>query len=311
MENLSYVSIIVPTFNEEESIGECIESLLRLNYPKNKYEVIIVDNNSKDKTVDIAKRYPVKLFYEKGKQTPYAARNRGIEHSNGEIVAFTDADCIVDKEWVREGIRFFKGNKIGMMQGSTISYQKEKIKSKIFKYGSDLREEDWHYGTCNMFYRKDILKEVGGFDDGFFSGGDTDLAWRIKEKGYQSLFSPSAIVYHQSIDSYVGILKKLKRGHDLPRLIKRHPRLREKLFLKIFMDKDEAFFLVFLVSIFISLFGHVEGLILTLPYIFINTTTLKKRLFLNIAIFPLIVLKDFYYIIILLYGSVKHKCIVL
>ena len=93
------VSVIVPVYNRGEAIGKCIKSLLAQEYPKKKLEIIIVDNNSNDKTKDTIKKYPVKYLLEKEKGS-YAARNKGIEHAKGEIIAFTDSDCIADKQWV-------------------------------------------------------------------------------------------------------------------------------------------------------------------------------------------------------------------
>ena len=87
------ISVIVPVRNNEEMIGDCIESLLAQDYPKEDYEIIVVDNNSTDKTTDIIKKYPVKYLHEE-KTGRGIARNTAVKTAFGEIIAFTDSDYI-------------------------------------------------------------------------------------------------------------------------------------------------------------------------------------------------------------------------
>ena len=94
------VTVIVPVRNGEQTIQSLLESLQKLDYNRNKVEVIVVDGNSTDKTQEIVKRYPVKLIVEKRKGLN-VARNTGIKCSKGEIIAFTDSDCIVPPDWLR------------------------------------------------------------------------------------------------------------------------------------------------------------------------------------------------------------------
>ena len=112
-----FISVIIPVYNGERTIGACVESLLAQDYPKDKYEVIIVDNNSKDKTAGIIKEYSVQYLFEGRIQSSYAARNAAIKAAKGEILAFTDADCAADKEWLKNGIAEFIDNKIGCVAG--------------------------------------------------------------------------------------------------------------------------------------------------------------------------------------------------
>jgi len=95
-----FVSVIVGIRNEELFIEECIESLLRLNYPSDHYEIIIVDGMSSDKTRDLVQKYPVKLLLN-DKKNVAAARNLGVENAIGDLVAFTDGDCKVDSQWLK------------------------------------------------------------------------------------------------------------------------------------------------------------------------------------------------------------------
>jgi glycosyltransferase involved in cell wall biosynthesis len=102
MPGLPMVSVVIPVYNGQRTIGRLLISLLDLDYPANRYEIIVVDNRSTDHTCQIVEKYPVTLLHEEEFQSSYAARNRGISHARGEIIAFTDADCIADERWLRE-----------------------------------------------------------------------------------------------------------------------------------------------------------------------------------------------------------------
>ena len=92
---------MVPVYNGESMIGKCIESLWNQDYPKDRYEIIIVDNDSKDGTAEVIKRYPAKYVLEDKIHTSYGARNTGARHAKGELRAFCDADETAEKQWLK------------------------------------------------------------------------------------------------------------------------------------------------------------------------------------------------------------------
>ena len=114
----SRISIIVPAFNAEAHIRSCIESLLALDYPDEYLEIAVIDNDSSDATRRIAESYPVMLFSEP-RRGAAAARNLGIEGTQGEIVAFTDADCVVAPSWARAIDEGFGNREFGALMGVT------------------------------------------------------------------------------------------------------------------------------------------------------------------------------------------------
>jgi len=97
---MPFVSVIVPVLNGERTIRECIVSLLNMDYPVERREILVVDNDSTDRTTDIIKNFPVRYLREERRGASHA-RNRGIEASKGAILAFTDADCAVTTRWLR------------------------------------------------------------------------------------------------------------------------------------------------------------------------------------------------------------------
>ncbi len=121
-DRLPLVSIIVPVYNGERTIGSCIRSLLDMSYPPSKREIIIVDNNSRDDTLRIVREFPVVALVEDRIQSSYAARNAGIRKSRGEIIAFTDSDCIAHKDWVSNAVECFSDERVGCVAGRIQGY---------------------------------------------------------------------------------------------------------------------------------------------------------------------------------------------
>lgn len=201
------VSIVIPVYNEEKMLPLCLDSLMNLDYPKELLEIIIVDNNSTDLSASIIKKYPVKYLLEKRKGAS-AARNTGISQANGEIVAFTDADCVVDKDWIKNLVKGFKNANTGCCAGKTISYKPDTLIEKLFewlfedqpKWGIN-HFEDYFVGrvfaTCNLACRKKFIDEIGAFDETLLASEDVDLVWRINLKGYQINYLDDPVVSHK------------------------------------------------------------------------------------------------------------------
>lgn len=96
------ISVVVPFYNAEKYIEKCAEALLTQSYPTTRYEIIMVDNNSTDRSVDLIKKYPRIKLLSQQKQGSYAARNQGVAASKGTILAFTDADCVPSSDWLQK-----------------------------------------------------------------------------------------------------------------------------------------------------------------------------------------------------------------
>ena len=201
--NFPFVSIIIPVFNSEKIIRRCLESLLRQTYPTEKYEIIIVDNGSYDNSVKIIKEFPIKLFFEKRAHNSYMARNCGLRHAKGEIIAFIDADCIARKDWLQNLIEPFKDVNVGVVAGEVLNYKPMNLIQGFYAFSDFLRQETKvqkkvpAIGTANVAFRKVIFNIVGQFDENFRWGGDNDFGVRIqKETNYLIRFAKRAKVYH-------------------------------------------------------------------------------------------------------------------
>lgn len=218
-----FVSIIVPAYNAQRTMSLCIESLLAVNYPKDRLEIIIVDNNSTDQTADIIKQYPVTYMLEDEIQTSYAARNRAIRHAKGEILAFTDSDCIADPDWIQEGVKPFSDPSVVGVSGNVHSYKPEHYieryqdRKKLFDRGSVMSDEALARKraviiTANAFYRRDLFDRIGMFEHRYTGGGDKEFSFRIQHGNHGKLvYRPQAIVYHKHRTTLVSFWEQYFR----------------------------------------------------------------------------------------------------
>ena len=278
-----FVSVIIPTYNRRELLKSSIESIFNQSYPKDRYEIIIVDNSSTDGTEDmihsLQQTLPCLLrYYRKENEGPGSSRNMGIAKAEGTIIAFTDSDCVADQNWLMNGVaRMDEG--IGLVQGKTIP--NPQLSQGGVEHSMKVMSEDGYYQTCNIFYRKECLDNVGGFSPEFCGlnlfgnqrgGEDTDLAWKVKKKGWKSTFADDAVVYH-----HVFQLSSLRSLFIYMRLntmfanalnIKKHPELRDIiLYRKVFKSKRRAFFYIFILSLFTAIFINGFFFLLGLPYV--------------------------------------------
>ena len=203
------VSIIIPTKNNGDILEKCLSSIKNQDYPKDKYEVIIIDGHSTDDTVEIAKKYRCKIAYE-DVGTRGGACNIGIKNAKGEFIAFTDGDCVVPKDWLRNLIKHFNDKNIASVGGPNITPEDDTEFAKCVgevlsflskpgsRYGFNADEviETFHNSGCNVVYRKKVIEEAGWFNEKLVTCEDEELDYRIKEKGYKILYTPDAKVYH-------------------------------------------------------------------------------------------------------------------
>ena len=129
------VSVIVPVYNGERTIRDCIESLLHLNYPSDRYEIIIVDNDSTDATATLVQKYPVKYVLENSCRARATARNAGARIATGDLLAFIDADCVADPLWLKESVSFLVSHKeIGSVGGRILSFQDNHAETLVERF---------------------------------------------------------------------------------------------------------------------------------------------------------------------------------
>ncbi len=196
------ISVIVPFYNAEKYLRSCITALLSQDSSLENYEVILVDNNSTDSSVAIAKQFPRVKVLSESKQGAYAARNTGLAEARGEIIAFTDADCLPDRDWLRNiattmqsaQVRLVLGSRLWAHQSSALlsmleAYENQKVE---FMVKSHIKELYYGY-TNNMAVRSEVFATVGPFEERS-RGADTILVRRTIDA-----YSCEAVCYEPSI----------------------------------------------------------------------------------------------------------------
>jgi cellulose synthase/poly-beta-1,6-N-acetylglucosamine synthase-like glycosyltransferase len=229
------VSVIVPVLNGEATIEPLLQSLLDIHYPKAKIEIVIVDGMSTDGTRNITAKYPVRFLVEK-RRGPNAARNTGTKHALGEIIAFTDSDCIVPKDWIKKTVSNFRDPRIGCVGGDVKGFNDNFFSryadESIFPVirTCNKRKELISTGSfagcpvgCNMSLRRRVLACVGGFDENIQYGFEEDeLVERVCKAGYRIVLDPQVLVWHTHRTTLKGLLKQtFKYGKGTGRLLKR------------------------------------------------------------------------------------------
>jgi glycosyltransferase involved in cell wall biosynthesis len=212
--DVPFVSVVVPVRNGEADIADCVASLLRCAYPEARREIIVVDNGSSDRTAEIVRRYPIRCIAE-ARRGPSHARNRGIESSHGDIVAFTDADCVVGTTWLRELVRGFADSSVSGVAGAILSYppetpvQRYMARRKVCWQKPAIESQGWPFAvTGNVAFRRETFSKVGLFDPLFLRGQDKDFGRRVFAAGLQLVYRPNAVVLHRHRRSTWGLFKQ-------------------------------------------------------------------------------------------------------
>jgi len=215
------VSVIIPVYRDER-LNLCLKALLNQNFPKRNFEIIVV-NNDPDATIDLRHHCYDKLNLKiLDEPTPgsYAARNKGIIHASGKILAFTDSDCIPDVDWLKNAMVVFEADlkcEIGILAGNVILFYNDDYKltsAEIYeKYTGFTQEQYAKEGnsvTANWFSYKSVVEGIGGFDSGLKSNGDTELSARISKK-YKVVFAPEVVVKHPARYRISDLVYKYRR----------------------------------------------------------------------------------------------------
>ena len=214
MTSTPMVSVIVPAFNAERTIGGCLEALLEQDYPAERLEIIAVDNRSTDGTMAAMCRYPVRTVAERRVQSSYAARNAGLAAARGAVLCFTDADCVPDRGWARALVAALADDDAGGAAGrieaadGTTLVERFQVEERVLDAANAFTRPALPFAqTANAAYRRVVFERVGLFEPTLFSGGDLDLSWRMQRAGWGLAYAPGALVRHRHRTSFRGLVK--------------------------------------------------------------------------------------------------------
>ncbi|MBT8040734.1 MAG: glycosyltransferase [Gammaproteobacteria bacterium] len=206
----------MPALNEAWSIGACIDHLKAQSYPKDRYEIVVVDNGSRDGTAEISERLGVRVL-EVPAGSVYRARNRAVESSSAQWIAFTDADCLADRDWLLNLWIYAKTNRCDLVSGLTL-YQSVKPSLGNHLYVAThtptmLESYVLHHNSVacnNMFVVRRLFNELGPFKE-VRSGADIEFSQRVARHQYRTCFCWEAKTRHQCNLSNLAYLKRTFR----------------------------------------------------------------------------------------------------
>ena len=211
--SLPLVTVVVPARNEALVIEDCLDSLLRLSYPRERREIIVVDNGSTDDTRERVRGYGdrIRLVLEE-REGPSAARNRGVSEASHRLVAFTDADCVVEPGWLGELVPPLADPQTGIAGGVIRALFPENPVARFGERVHDHRKAiegfDPPYAiTMNWASRTDVLRDYP-FEPTLLRGEDSDLSLRLWAAGYRLAFCPGAVVFHRHRDGLASLLRE-------------------------------------------------------------------------------------------------------
>ena len=183
-----FISVVIPSHNRKQELERVLESLENQTYPDERYEIVVIDDSVPP--IEVKESPKVKYFHI-APTGHTEARNIGVMRSRGEIISFTDDDCLPEKEWLEKISSHFCNPSISGVEGKTIT---EKM-GVNFHATENLK--GGNYPTCNLSFRRHVLESMGGFDEkyGFFRE-DTDLAFSVLENGGKIIFADNVVVFH-------------------------------------------------------------------------------------------------------------------
>lgn len=207
--NKPFFSVIVPTFERCRELEDCLDALSNLDYPRDLFEVIIVDDGSSTSPEPIVTRFiqhiNVRLIAQQH-SGPAAARNRGVREAKGGIIAFTDSDCQIDRDWLNVLAAEFAEAPDVIIGGRTINQLNENFYSSasqliidyLYSYHNQETDQPSFFTSNNLALKAVIFYNLGGFDPGFSlpAAEDRDLCDRCVLNGYKLIYEPGAVVYH-------------------------------------------------------------------------------------------------------------------
>jgi GT2 family glycosyltransferase len=226
---------VVPVRNGAETLDECLRSLLELRYP-GPLELRVVDNGSTDGTAEVLGRYGERIVVlHEPTRGPAAARNAGVRGVTGEVVAFTDADCVVEPDWLARLVTPLADPAVGIAGGRILARppagEVERFGEEIHDHRMAIEVYDPPYAiTMSWASRREVLEELGGFDEGLRRCEDVDLSYRAVQAGYGLIYVDDAVVYHRNESGLPGLFGEgFAHGFYGVQARKRHERFLRRL----------------------------------------------------------------------------------
>ena len=218
--DLPFVSVIVPHLNDQVRLRKSLQALSRQDYPSDRYEIIVVDNNSENPLDDVQAEFPHVRFSVERQRGCGMARNHGVDIAKGEIVAFTDSDCVADPGWISNAVKpLVKGGGADVVGGDIRLFSADRDNPtdvELFEQVFAFRQENYiekknFTAGASLITRRDVYEHVGPCLNGNFPE-DKEWGNRAFGMGYRLSYVPAAITYHPARREWADLVKKWDRS---------------------------------------------------------------------------------------------------
>ncbi len=232
-----FVSVIIPVYNDARRLSSCLAALEQQTYPSHRYEIIVIDNGSdpEENLTDLAHSFDHVILTQEQIPGSYAARNKGLTLAKGDIIAFTDSDCIPQPDWLEHGAQYLTNHPdCGLVAGRIDMFTQQPERATaielydqvVLGFPQELLIATHKIAmTANVFTRRSIIEEVGNFRSDLRSAGDGEWAQRVYKAGYKHHYMPQACVGHPARDTLKALTTRVTRytGGKVDRFITHEP----------------------------------------------------------------------------------------
>lgn len=201
MKSKPFVSVIIPVYNDAHRLQQCLQALYVQTYPSSRYEVVVVDNGSTEDIATVARSFPNVVMTQEAKRGSFQARNQGLTVARGDIVAFTDTDCVPSAEWLTAGVQLLSDTAIAAgriaftFKGSKPSAA-ELLDSQFYLQQETYVRQEQYGATANLFVWREVFTTIGGFNTQLPNLGDKEWCQRAYQAGFSIRYCATAIVEH-------------------------------------------------------------------------------------------------------------------
>lgn len=215
----TFPSIIIPALNEEANIGRCLASIVDMNISRDLYEVIVVDNGSTDKTLEIVQTFKERMNIAvviAPRVTIAALRNIGVKHAHGDILSFVDADCAVSGDWLRNALCYLTNHTIGAVGSSYAIPENASWVAKAWDMNvakKRRRGETEYLPAGNLHVSRSNFEKIGGFNENLITNEDYDLCFRLRQLGLTIYADPNICAVHWGIPANLLDFYRRQKWH--------------------------------------------------------------------------------------------------
>jgi cellulose synthase/poly-beta-1,6-N-acetylglucosamine synthase-like glycosyltransferase len=225
MEDTPFVSIVIPVRNEERILGRCLASIAGLEYPKDRFEVIVADSLSSDGSPRIAEQFGARIV-PNPRRTVVSARNCGFAAARGEMVAFTDADCVLRRDWLKTGVEALRTEGVAGAGGLTLFPEEatafQQAVNVLFLMASAAGATAHRQAAapvrfvsdlpgCNSIYRRAALAQVMPVDESLLTAEDVWMNWLLRERGFRHVAADGMVVWHHRRSTLKSFCRQMYR----------------------------------------------------------------------------------------------------